>query len=64
MSANLLMEPTPMHTTPFIDDLIRERRSKRGFIDRAVPLDVVKDILSVASMRRVRATRSHGAAMS
>jgi nitroreductase len=48
MSANLLMEPTPMHTTPFIDDLIRERRSKRGFIDRAVPLDVVKDILSVA----------------
>ena len=48
MSANLLMEPTPMHTTPFIDDLIRERRSKRGFVDRAVPLDVVKDILSVA----------------
>ena len=37
-----------MHTTPFIDDLIRERRSKRGFVDRAVPLDVVKDILSVA----------------
>jgi nitroreductase len=48
MSANLLMEPTPMHPTPFIDDLIRERRSKRGFIDRDVPLDVVKDILSVA----------------
>jgi len=48
MSANLLMDPTPMHTTPFIDDLIRERRSKRGFIDREVPIDVVKDILSVA----------------
>jgi len=49
MSANLLMEIPEMNATPFIDDLIRERRSKRGFLDRPVPLDVVKDILSTAS---------------
>jgi nitroreductase len=48
MSANLLMEPTEMNTTPYIDDLILERRSKRGFTDRPVPLDMVKDVLSAA----------------
>lgn len=48
MPAPLLMEPTPMNADPFVDDLIRERRSKRGFLDRNVPLDTVKDILSVA----------------
>ena len=48
MSANLLMEIPELNATPFIDELIRERRSKRGFLDRPVPLDMVKDILSAA----------------
>jgi nitroreductase len=34
---------------PFIDDLMRDRRSKRGFLDRPVPLETVRDILSAAS---------------
>jgi nitrobenzene nitroreductase len=32
-----------------IDDVIRQRRSKRGFLNKPVPLDVVKEILSVAA---------------
>jgi nitroreductase len=36
-------------TNPFIDDLIRDRRSKRGFLDRPVPMEMVKEILSAAS---------------
>ncbi|EJN22535.1 nitroreductase [Pseudomonas sp. GM78] len=32
----------------FIDDLIRERSAKRGFLDRPVSMDMVKDILSAA----------------
>jgi nitrobenzene nitroreductase len=31
-----------------IDELICERRTKRGFLDRPVPLSTVRDILSVA----------------
>lgn len=37
-----------MNTNPFIDELIRERRAKRGYLDRLVPMEMVKDILSVA----------------
>lgn len=39
------MNPNP---TPFIDELIRERRAKRGYLDRPVPMELVRDILSVA----------------
>jgi nitroreductase len=38
-----------MQDNPFIDDLIRERRTKRGFLDRAVPMEMVKDILTAAT---------------
>jgi nitrobenzene nitroreductase len=38
-----------MDTNPFIDDLIRQRRSKRGFLDRPVDLAVVKEVLTTAS---------------
>ena len=31
-----------------IDELICERRTKRGFLDRPVALETVRDILSVA----------------
>lgn len=48
MSANLLMEIPELEAAPFIDDLIQERRSKRGFLDRPVAQDMVKDILSTA----------------
>nr|AFC75636.1 nitrobenzene nitroreductase [Pseudomonas sp. A3(2012)] len=37
-----------MPTSPFIDDLIRDRRSKRGFLDQPVSIELVKDILSAA----------------
>jgi nitrobenzene nitroreductase len=37
-----------MPTSPFIDDLIRERRAKRGFLDQPVSMEMVKDILSAA----------------
>ncbi|MGM4921354.1 hypothetical protein AB8A31_00450 [Tardiphaga sp. 804_B3_N1_9] len=34
---------------PFhIDELIKCRRAKRGFTDKAVPVELVKDILSIA----------------
>jgi nitrobenzene nitroreductase len=38
-----------MTCTPSIDDVIRQRRTKRGFLDTPVPLDVVKEILAVAA---------------
>jgi nitrobenzene nitroreductase len=38
-----------METHPFIDDLIRQRRSKRGFLDRPVDMNMVKEILTAAS---------------
>jgi len=31
-----------------IDDIIRGRRAKRGYTDKPVPIEVVKDILSIA----------------
>ena len=34
---------------PFIDDLIRDRRSKRGFLSRPVPLETIEEILAAAS---------------
>nr|AFC75634.1 nitrobenzene nitroreductase [Pseudomonas sp. F(2012)] len=37
-----------MPTSPFIDDLIRDRRTKRGFLDQPVSIEMVKDILSAA----------------
>jgi nitrobenzene nitroreductase len=37
-----------MRNALFIDDLIRERSAKRGFLDRAVPMEMVRDILSAA----------------
>lgn len=33
---------------PFIDDLIRDRRTKRGYLDRPVAMEMVRDILSTA----------------
>jgi nitroreductase len=48
MSANPSIEFPPSNAAAFIDDLIRERRSKRGFLGRPVPLEMVRDILSVA----------------
>lgn len=36
-------------STPFIDDVIRGRKAKRGFLDQAVPLATVREILSVAA---------------
>jgi nitroreductase len=38
-----------MQENQFIDELIRGRRAKRGFIDRPVPLETVKEILSVGA---------------
>ncbi|MDH2384486.1 nitroreductase [Bradyrhizobium sp. CER78] len=32
----------------YIDEIIRGRRAKRGFTDKPVPIEVVKDILSIA----------------
>ena len=40
-------ETSPEHTF-LIDELIRGRRAKRGFTNRPVPVEIVKDILSVA----------------
>lgn len=37
-----------MESNPFIDDLIRERHTKRAFLDRPVPIETVKEILTVA----------------
>jgi len=37
-----------METTDYMAELIRGRHSKRGFLDQPVPLDTVRDILSVA----------------
>lgn len=37
-----------MTTTPCIDDVIRDRRTKRAFLDQAVPNSVVREILAVA----------------
>jgi nitroreductase len=48
MSANLQRATFESSTNPFIDDLIRERRTKRGFLDRPVALDAVKEILDAA----------------
>lgn len=48
MSANPRMESMELSANPFIDDLIRDRHTKRGFLDRPVALDMVRDILEVA----------------
>ncbi|WP_439687573.1 Nitroreductase [Cupriavidus oxalaticus] len=37
-----------MDVAGVVDALIRGRQTKRGFLDRAVPLDTVREILSVA----------------
>lgn len=37
-----------MDAAVVIDALIRGRQTKRGFLDQAVPLDTVREILSVA----------------
>lgn len=37
-----------MYSTPLIDDLIRQRTSKRSFTRTPVPLDTVRDIIAVA----------------
>ncbi len=37
-----------MSANPFIDDLIQSRRTKRGFLPTPVPMEVVREILSVA----------------
>ena len=47
--ADLSMEQIPMADNPFIDELICGRRTKRGFfLDRHVPIETVREILSVA----------------
>jgi nitroreductase len=48
MSANPRIEDYEMTANPFIDDLIRERRTKRGFLNRPVALETVREILSAA----------------
>ena len=48
MPATQRLESFKLNSSPYIDELIRERRAKRGFLDRPVPLDMVKEILSVA----------------
>jgi len=46
--ADLSMEQIPMADNPFIDELICGRRTKRGFfLDRHVPIESVREILSV-----------------
>ena len=49
MPATQRLESFKLNSSPYIDELIRERRAKRGFLDRPVPLDMVKEILSVAT---------------
>jgi nitroreductase len=43
-------EPTGDESSFYIDEIIRCRRAKRGFTDRTVPIEVVRDILSVARL--------------
>jgi nitrobenzene nitroreductase len=49
MSANLLIEILEMNSNPFIDRLIRERRSQRGFLEQPVAIGIVKGVFSIAS---------------
>jgi nitroreductase len=42
------MKEIKMESIPFIDDLIRDRHTKRAFLDRPVALETVKEILTVA----------------
>jgi nitroreductase len=48
MTASIQTEETSSERTFLIDELIRGRRAKRGFTNRPVPIETVKDILSVA----------------
>jgi nitroreductase len=48
MTASIQTDETSSERTFLIDELIRRRRAKRGFTNRPVPIEIVKDILSVA----------------
>jgi nitroreductase len=48
MTASIQTDETSSERTFLIDELIRGRRAKRGFTNRHVPIETVKDILSVA----------------
>ena len=48
MTASIQKDETSSERTFLIDELIRGRRANRGFINRPVPIETVKDILSVA----------------
>ena len=48
MTASIQTDETSSERTFLIDELIRGRRAKRGFTNRPVPIETVKDILSVA----------------
>jgi nitroreductase len=49
MTLGLQKEVAGSERSPFyIDELIRGRRTKRGFTNKAVPIDLVRDILSIS----------------
>jgi nitrobenzene nitroreductase len=49
MTIGLQKEVAGSERSPFyIDELIRGRRTKRGFTNKAVPIDLVRDILSIS----------------
>jgi hypothetical protein len=49
MTMGLQKEVAGRERSPcYIDELIRGRRTKRGFTNKAVPIDLVRDILSIS----------------
>jgi hypothetical protein len=49
MTMGLQKEVAGSEQSPFyIDELIRGRRTKRGFMNKALPIDLVRDILSIS----------------
>jgi nitroreductase len=48
MMESMRIDEASSERTFLIDELIRERRAKRGFTNRPLPVETVKDILSVA----------------
>jgi hypothetical protein len=50
MTANIRSGETNSKATFLIDELIRERRTKRGFSNRPLPIETVEDILSIAEV--------------
>lgn len=48
MNSVIVKDNSELKPSPFIDELIMSRRTKRGFLDKRVDIDTVKDILSAA----------------